>query len=126
MKKVFSMMLMLLVMSISMVSCDKDDEPADPARKIVGTWQQTNKAGTKISITFKSNETGNIHYDYTSGNDETEIFEYTYNATENELFIIGHDCQLSGYYDVIITASKLTLEGYANGNYGIYVFNKVK
>lgn len=42
MKKVFSMMLMLLVMSISMVSCDKDDESDAPASKIVGTWRCDN------------------------------------------------------------------------------------
>lgn len=125
MKKVFSMMLMLLVMSISMVSCDKDEEPAAPVSKIVGTWQQTNSYGTSISITFNADETGYIKYGYSTGNNSTEIFEYTYDEAESELYIIGDDCQLSGYYDVAITASKLTLDGYANGEYGRYIFNKV-
>lgn len=125
MKKVFSMMLMLLVMSISMVSCSNDDEPENPANKIVGTWSQTNSYGVKIAITFNADETGYIKYTYETGNDQTEVFEYTYDATEHELYILGDDCQLSGSYDVVITATKLTLEGYANGDYGTYVFNKI-
>ncbi len=126
MKKIFSMMLMLLVMSVSMVSCsDDDDEPAAPASKIVGTWQQTNSYGTKIAITFNTDETGYIVYTYATGNDSREVFEYTYDEEDDELYINGDDCQLAGYYDVAITATKLVLSGYANGDYGTFEFKKV-
>lgn len=120
------MMLMLLVMSVSMVSCSDDpDEPVVPTSKIVGTWQQTNSYGTSIAITFNADETGYIVYRYDSGNEDREVFEYTYDEEDDELYINGDDCQLAGYYDVAITATKLILSGYANGEYGSFEFKKV-
>lgn len=124
MKKVFSMMLILLAMSFTMVSCSDDDDEPDPVNPIVGTWVQTNSYGTTISITFKSDQTGQIYYEYTNGNGETERFEYQYIADDQELYILGN-CQLSGSYQVRITATKLTLTGStSNGDYGTFIFEK--
>lgn len=126
MKKFFSTMLMLLMVSVSMVSCSNDDdEPTNSSKSIVGTWEQINDYGTKIDITFRSNLTGDIKYYHTNGNTSTEVFEYSYDDDEKELYILGDRCQLSGYYDVVITATKLTLTGYLNdGEYGVFMFER--
>ncbi len=121
MKKIISMMLMLLAMSVSMMSCSEDL----PTSKIVGTWQQTNSYDTVITITFNANETGYIVYTYPSGNESREIFEYAYDEEDDEIYITGENCQLSGYYDVQITATKLILHGYIDGDYGTYQLTRV-
>lgn len=93
--------------SFSACSDDKDDAPSTYSA-IVGSWQQTNTAGTLITVKFNSNKTGSIKYVYPNGSgDSTENFEYDYREAERYLTIIGS--QLEGYYDVTITANKLQL-----------------
>ncbi len=111
MKKVhffFAMLMATFVMcSFSSCSDDKDDISSSNSA-IVGSWQQTNSAGTLITVKFNSNKTGAIKYVYPDGSgNSTENFEYDYREDDRYLTIIGS--QLGGYYDVTITANKLRL-----------------
>lgn len=123
--KFLGMLLIALTMCVCITSCEKDEPAVDGKKKIVGTWSQTNAYGTTINLTFKSNLTGYIDYVYESGNSERELFEYEYDSLDDELFITG-DCQLSGLYEVYITANTLTITGYVGGDYGVFKFTKSK
>lgn len=124
MKKVFSMMLILLAMSFTMVSCSDDDDEPSSGNPLVGTWvkEQTDET---VTVTFKSDQTGTVDfYDHDTEITTNQKFEYQYNADQQELYILG-SCSLSGTYDVIITATKMTLKGYDyRDKYVNYVFEK--
>ena len=62
--KYLSMMLVMLAMSVCMFSCGDDDD--DIPNTITGKWTQTNGAGTVITLTFNSNKTGKINYNYSA------------------------------------------------------------
>lgn len=122
--KFFSTMLILLMMSVSMVSCGSDDDdepdpvnpdPEETVSPIVGTWKWT--SGT-LSLTMKFNDgdTGSVSMKDTEDNyTVTEDFEYTYDEEEDELIILGSSFE--GYYNVIVTSNTLRLEFYDDGWY---------
>lgn len=116
--KYLVMMVAMFAMSISFSSCGDDDEDIDKV-SIVGKWEQVNSAGTVITVTFKSNRTGVVHYLYTNNTgDENENFEYDYIDSDRSLTVIGS--QLNGVYYVTLTATKLVL---SNSKY-TYSFDK--
>lgn len=108
--KYLSMLLMMVALSVCMTACgdDGEDEPAGTSASIIGNWTQTNDAGTVITLQFKANKTGIIHYVYGDGSGDTnENFEYDYIEKDRLLTIIGS--QLGGLYYVTLTATKLIL-----------------
>lgn len=118
----------LLITAPMLSSCSDDDEDSPTGNSsIIGTWSQTNNAGTVIDIVFSPNKTGQINYKYTSGNSSTEFFEYVYTIdTDGDAYlrIVSEDCQLTGSYAVYITPNMLTLESYLNGSKVTYQFKK--
>lgn len=130
-KSLFVTMIVVAV-SIGFTSCGDDDDDDEPVKvtSVIGKWQQVNSYGTTITITFKKDATGSIFYEFPSGSDQTEYFEYrlqTDSDGDQTIFISSDDCQLSGTYDVILTPSTLTLTGYISGEGAVmYKFNKVK
>lgn len=102
------MLLMMVTLSVFMVGCGDDDEPAGTTASIIGNWVQTNNAGTVITLQFRANKTGGINYVYADGSgDSNENFEYDYIEKDRSLTIIGS--QLNGVYSVTLTATKLVL-----------------
>lgn len=115
--RLIGMALVAVLMSFCFTACSSDDDDNDISNgtNIVGSWKQTNSAGTVITLTFNSNKTGMVTYVYYDDNNRqtgsaTENFEYIYNSTENEVKIYG-DTQIEGDWDVTITATMLILEG---------------
>lgn len=136
MEKLIKKSLLLFVtvlLSVAAASCskDKDDEPGidlqpGQTNDLVGTWTQTNSAGTIIDVTFNSNATGSVEYTYTTGSKNIEFFEYSYKTDsdgDKTVTILSDDCQLYGEYDVVITPSMLTLEGWSGGHV-LYQFKR--
>lgn len=130
--KTFFLTMMIAALCAGFTSCGSDDDEDEPIKvtSVVGKWQQTNSYGTTITISFKKDATGSIFYQFTSGSDKTEYFEYrlqTDSDGDQTIFITSDDCQLSGTYDVILTPSTLTLSTYISGEGNVqYKFNKVK
>lgn len=121
--RLFGVMVAVLMASLTTVSCSDDDDNAPvPTSSIVGTWTQTNTAGTFIAVTFKADKSGTIKYTYSNGDDSTERFEYDYLSADRELTILGG--QLGGVYDVTVTASKLLLVSWDGS--AAYQFEKKK
>lgn len=125
--------MIVVALSAGFTSCgdnEKDDDEPIKVTSVIGQWRQINSYGTSITITFKKNATGSIFYEFTSGSDQTEYFEYrvqTDSDGNQTIFITSDDCQLSGTYEVLLTPSTLTLTGYVPGEGTvIYKFNKVK
>ena len=119
--KYLSMLLMMVALSVCMVGCgsDDDDEPSGTTASIIGNWNQTNDAGTVITLQFKANKTGTINYVYSDGSgNRNDNFEYDYIEKERSLTIIGS--QLQGVYYVTLTATKLIL----SDNSAAYEFTK--
>ena len=101
-----------MTMMVCFTSCSSDSSSSSSTDSIVGSWKQTNDYGTEITITFNSNRTGKVQYEYPDdGGGAYEVFEYYYDTEEKELTVTG-DTQLKGKYDVVITATKLILEDY--------------
>ena len=107
--KFFAMMIAMVAMCVNFSSCGGGgDDPDIDKVSIVGKWEQVNSAGTVITVTFKSNRTGVVHYLYTNNTgDENENFEYDYIDSDRSLTVIGS--QLNGVYYVTLTATKLVL-----------------
>jgi|GEM_PF-1325262 len=129
-KSLFVTMIVVAV-SVGFTSCGDDDDDDKPVKvtSVIGKWQQINSYGTSITITFKKDATGSILYEFPSGSDKTEYFEYnlkTDSDGDQTIFISSDDCQLVGSYDVILTPSTLTLSGYTTDGPVMYKFNKVK
>lgn len=128
--KVLTTLLLTIVLGFCVTSCSKDDEPSNNTNtinSIVGTWYQINSVGTVITIQFNSNKTGTITYEYTSGNSAKEPFEYSVRTDSDQnmiVYISSADSQIFGEYYVYITPNTLTLQGYINGEYGLYPFNR--
>lgn len=120
--------LTMVMMTLCFSACSDDkDEPSSSKNSVVGTWYQENSTGTKITITFKANQTGNVKYEFKSGSDKSEYFEYniqTDSDGDTYIFITSDECQLVGRHEVIVTPSTLTLIGSINGSYGTYQFKK--
>lgn len=115
--KYLSMLLMMVALSVCNVSCGDDDadEQAGTTASIIGNWVQTNKAGTVITLQFRTNKTGVINYVFSDGSGDTnQNFEYDYIEKDRSLTIIGS--QLQGVYYVTLTATKLILSD-ADGAY---------
>lgn len=136
MEKLIKKSLLLFVtvlLSVAAASCskDKDDEPGidlqpGQTNDLVGTWTQTNSAGTVIDVTFNANATGSVEYTFTTGSKNTEFFEYSYKTDsdgDKTVVILSDDCQLHGEYDVVITPTMLTLEGWSGGHV-LYQFKR--
>lgn len=130
MEKLIKKSLLLFVsvlLSIASASCskDKDDEPGidlqpGQTNDLVGTWTQTNSAGTVIDVTFNANATGSVEYTYTTGSQSTEFFEYSYKSDsdgDKTVTILSDDCQLEGEYYVVITPTMLTMTDRYGGTY---------
>lgn len=102
--------LLFFVLAVGFTSCSSDDDDKNTITdSIIGSWKQTNDYGTEITLTFNKNRTGKVNYEYPEdGGGSYEVFEYYYDIEEKELRITG-DTQLSGWYDVVITATKLIL-----------------
>ena len=95
--------------------------------RVTDTWYQENNSGIIITITFKSNQEGSVKYEYKSGSDMTEYFEYSLTTDRDgytTLYITSDDCQLTGEFEVKVTPSTLTLIGNINGSFGQYQFKK--
>ena len=126
----YLMLMLLMLAPLSLASCSDDKDKAEPATaSLVGTWEQTNSAGTVIDVTFSRNGTGSVFYTFVSGSTQTEFFEYTTKVdSDNDqyVYITSDDCQLTGNYEVKITPNTLTLIGYTNGSYGTFVFKRIK
>lgn len=127
--KISYLLLIVAMLGLTAVSCSKDKEPDNTSSKasmLIGNWSQTNDYGTTITITFKSNGSGSIHYLYSNGNSSTEPFEYTTrtDSDENLHVYISSNSQLYGDYVALVTKTTLTLKGYINGEYGTYPFTR--
>lgn len=126
-KQLFITMLTVM-MACGFAACSDDkDEPGNKPVSVTGTWYQENNAGTIITITFKSNQEGSVKYEYKSGSDMTEYFEYSLTTDRDgytTLYITSDDCQLTGEFEVKVTPSTLTLIGNINGSFGQYQFKK--
>lgn len=126
----FTLVMMCLFISGGVFcSCSDDDNNDAPVgnSSIVGTWTQTNDAGTVIDLIFSSNKSGQIVYNYKTGNSATEFFEYVYTVdTDGDAYlrIVSEDCQLAGSYDVYVTPTMLTLEAYLSSGKVTYQFKK--
>ncbi len=121
------MLFALATTGVLFTGCDKDEDQVQvQATGLVGSWAQTNSAGTVITLTFNANQTGNCHYKFPNGNTESEYFEYQYIPEELFLRVIG-DTQLEGDYDVTITATKLrlTFYDYDYGSTNYYEFSRL-
>ncbi len=126
MKKFFRFLMMALMVSMtcSLASCSDDDgDDGDSAySSIVGAWQQTNQAGTLITLTFNKGKTGTILFVYPDGSgSSTENFEYDYIEEDRYIEILGS--QLDGEYIVTVTARTLRLKDYWYGD-TYYEFTK--
>jgi len=111
----FGMVLLTVLMSVGFTACSSDDDDdASGNASIVGTWKYTDTDDeVALTLTFNSNKTGVVTVvSYENGRQtgsQTENFEYSYDATEGEVTIIGSD--LEGRYSVTITATYLMLGG---------------
>ena len=102
--------IMIMSMMVCFTSCSGDGDSGSPVDSIVGSWKQVNDYGTEITITFNSDRTGRVQYEYTEDRGGSyEKFEYYYDTVEKELTVTG-ETQLNGRYDVVMTATKLILE----------------
>ncbi len=115
MKKFLRYFLVLtLVLSAGVfTSCEKDkaEDEVFEAGSIVGTWKQTNDAGTKITLTFNKDTSGTLHFQYPNGDSSTERFSYDYRQGDRYLEILETSCRLCGYYDVSVSKTRLELYG---------------
>jgi len=110
----FLLMSLFLATSFSVASCSDDDDPAG-GNSIVGAWEQVDEDGT-ITVRFNSNKTGVIDYVSADGSGSVkENFEYDYQPEERYLEIIGSE--LDGEYEVTLTATKIRLKNYYDGEY---------
>jgi len=111
----FGMVLLTVLMSVGFTACSSDDDDDTSGNaSIVGTWKYTDTDDeVALTLTFNSNKTGVVTVvSYENGRQtgsQTENFEYSYDATEGEVTIIGSD--LEGRYSVTITATYLMLGG---------------
>lgn len=108
-----------------MTSCDKnsDDQPATVS--IIGSWQQTNDAGTVITVVFNKNTTGTVSFKYENGDSSIENFSYSYGESGGDKWVTIIDSSLEGEYDVVLTATRLRLEFYRNGDRRFYEFKRI-
>lgn len=105
------------ILSFTFTSCSEDESLDVTGTTLVGTWVTSSVTdnGTKLNITFSKNNQGSLSILYYDGmgnltGKQTEYFEYVYNSTEHELIII--DSSLSGTWDIVVAASKMTMENY--------------
>lgn len=119
--------MFVAILSLTFTSCsdDDDNDTSITGTSLVGTWSTGSKAdGSILRLTFGSNSKGNlsmIEYDEETGKEIgsiSENFEYVYDSNERELVIVGST--LEGRWDIIITASKMTMENYQYR----FIFNK--
>lgn len=118
MRKTFrfiGMVLLTVLMCVGFTACSSDDDDdANGSSSIVGTWKYIDSYEDEmLTMTFNSNKTGVLTVTYYDDGRQTssttENFEYSYNATEEEITIVGSD--LEGTYSVKITSSYLVLGG---------------
>lgn len=108
-----------------MTSCDKnsDDQPATVS--IIGSWQQTNDARTVITVVFNKNTTGTVSFKYENGDSSIENFSYSYGESGGDKWVTIIDSSLEGEYDIVLTATRLRLEFYRNGDRRFYEFKRI-
>jgi len=113
MKKLFRFLILSLFLAtgLSAISCS-DDNKVTYDNSIIGTWEQINSAGTVITLQFNPDKTGTVKFAYPDGGYKIESLEYDYLPEERDLEIVVGPEDLLGYYDVILSATKLRLEGY--------------
>ena len=106
------------------VSCDQEE--TFESGNIVGSWNQTNDAGTKIVVTFNKDSTGSVSYSFTNGDSRIENFTYDYHKDNRYLKVLETSCQLCGEYDISVSAKRIELNGfnYYVGDYVWYVFTR--
>lgn len=120
--KFFSTMLILLMMSVSMVSCGSDDDE-EPSTGIVGTWKTT-EGTLSLTVTFNNGGTGSFAMADSEYNQTvTEAFEYVFDEDDKTLTIIGSSFE--GVYNVVMTANTLRLQFYEYGDLYYYEFKRV-
>ncbi len=126
--KYLKYLLTVLCIAIApiMTSCDKNDNDDQPGTvSIIGSWQQINNAGTVITLVFNKDTTGTVTFKYENGDSTIENFSYSYVEDSGEKWITVIDSSLEGEYDVVLTATKLRLEFYENGNRIYFEFERI-
>ena len=121
----YFMVLAAVVMAGALtISCDKEE--TFESGNIVGSWNQTNDAGTKIVVTFNKDSTGSVAYSFTNGDSRIENFTYDYHKDNRYLKVLETSCQLCGEYDISVSAKRIELNGfnYYVGDYVWYVFTR--
>lgn len=125
--KYLKYLLAVLCIAIAplMTSCDKDSDDQPTTVSIIGSWQQTNRVGTVITLVFNKNTTGSVSFKFENGDSAIEHFSYSYGESDGDKWITIIDSSLEGEYDVILTATKLRLEEYVKGEKNIYEFKRI-
>lgn len=104
MKKLFALMLSLIVLSAIVSSCDNDDDEKEPdlENKLIGTWQYED-VDYSYELTFEEDLTGNR----TDSDGENDDFTYTFTADKIN-FVTGFP---NGEYSYTINGNTLSLFG---------------
>lgn len=125
--KYLNYLLAVLCIAIAplMTSCDKDSDDQPTTVSIIGSWQQTNDAGTVITVVFNKNTSGTVSFKYENGDSSIENFSYSYGESGGDKWVTIIDSSLEGEYDVVLTATKLRLEFYRNGDRRFYEFKRI-
>ncbi|MDE5840031.1 MAG: hypothetical protein K2H49_03840 [Muribaculaceae bacterium] len=99
--------VMLMMISIMVVSCNKDDDQEEPnnSYSLVGTWISRNyDDDVDFTICFKKNGSGWMKW-----SDEDENYTFSYSATGGRIFFNdGYDYWQCEY---VIKGEKLTIYG---------------
>lgn len=66
-----------------------------------------------------------VTFKYENGDSTIENFSYSYVEDSGEKWITVIDSSLEGEYDVVLTATKLRLEFYENGNRIYFEFERI-
>lgn len=111
MKNFFRFLMMALLAATTMVNvaCSDDDDAA-PTNSLIGTWVEDVEVAP-YTLTFHANDTGVLTFS-SSNTQITQTFEYTYDADDRRVDIIGS--ALGGTNYVIITANTMILMPYSS------------
>lgn len=114
-----AILMLMIVASLSVASCNKDDEPKSEKSLLVGTWKAFDSDGDQWILTLSSNNTGYISLTYNTRVSITISENFSWNISSDSagnkfLDIIhtsGDDILGTGSYIYIVAGDKLSFGG---------------
>ncbi|MBE6196504.1 MAG: hypothetical protein E7137_05350 [Rikenellaceae bacterium] len=121
MKKLISFLTASILwfgLSVSITSCDKDNEESTDSASLIGTWRHDFSSGYQL-MTFNSNFHGSIYeVDYAAHN-WSDSFTWKYTPASSDLVLFSdEEHEVETYKVILLTNDVLILQYYVYDEYG--------